>query len=76
MVLSILQVGIQSYNVHVLQLLMNLNFSLKCRCHLLLLKVLLQKLFNREKHFRFSPVPRQEDGTVGALTQLFVTFDD
>ena len=70
MVLAVLQMGIEPYHVHVLQLLVDLNFSLQCLGHLRFPEMVLQQLFDGEEFAGLGAEARQVDTAVAALAQL------
>ena len=74
-VLSVLEVSVESDHIHVLQLLVDLNFSLKRLGHLRFPEVLLQQFLHSEKFARLRAQTRQEHTTVAALAQLFGLVD-
>ena len=64
MVLTILQVRVKPYNIYMLEFLVNLNLPFESLGHLVLLKVLLEKLLHSELLVWYGAMSRQIDETI------------
>ena len=70
-VLAVLEVSVEPDHVHMLQLLVDLNFSLKRLRHLWFPEVLLKEFLDCKKLARLRAQSRQEHTAIATLAQLF-----